>query len=163
VKKMPYKLTSNRKTLPPYRRLFGFVILLCLSTSAQSDDSEEGIIYIDCSITANEVSDPNYVVKDSNSYRLDVKNKEFTYYNKNKNQYIDLCDLSCVITDESIVWKRYSNMYDMEITFNYSINRWTGQFDGSSTQFQSGKLKYELKHSGECQSGVSRLKIKPKF
>lgn len=160
---MSYNLTSNLKSLPPYRRLFGFVILLCLSTSAQSDDSEEGITYIDCSITANEVSDPNYVVKDSNSYRLDVKNKEFTYYNENQNEYIDLCDLSCVITDDSIVWKRYSNMYDMETTFNYSINRWTGQFDGSSTQFQNGKLKYELKHSGECQSGVSRLKIKPKF
>jgi hypothetical protein len=160
---MSYKLTSSLKALPPYRRLFGFVILLYLSTSAQSDDSEDGVIYIDCSVTAHEVSDPSYVFTTNNSYRLDTKKKKFAYYSEKRNEYIDRCDSSCVISDDSIVWKTYSNEENMDSTFNYNINRWTGKFEGSSTQFQSGKLKYQLKHYGECQNGVSLLKSKPKF
>jgi hypothetical protein len=160
---MSHKTIISLKTLSSYRRPLEVFVLLCLSTSAQSEGFKENFIYIDCSITANEVSDPSHTFKTNNSYRLDSKNKKFTYYSETRNDYLELCASSCVITDDAIVWKSHTNVDNMDITFNYNINRWTGKFEGSSTQFQSGKLKYELKHYGECKSGVSKLKTTPKF
>lgn len=160
---MFYKTNSSLGNVKSCRPLLGVVILLCASSSAQSEDLKENLIYIDCSVTANEVSDPSYTFKTNNSYRLDSKNKEFTYYSEERNEYLDQCASSCVINDDSIVWKSYTKLDNMDISFNYNINRWTGKFEGSSTQLQSGKLKYELKHYGECQGGVSKLKTTPKF
>jgi hypothetical protein len=160
---MSHKAIISLKNLSYYGRTLGFFALLILPNSVQSEDFEENFIYIDCSITANEVRAPGHTFKTNNSYRLDSKNKKFTYYSEKRNDYLDQCVSSCVITDDAIVWESYTNVDNMNITYNYNINRWTGNFEGSSTQFQEGKLKYELKHYGECQSGVSRLKTAPKF
>ena len=160
---MLYKPNSYLKTISFYRRILGFYILLCISTSVQSDDSKDNYSYIDCSIKSTELNDKSYENNIYSSYRLDTKNSKITIYYENINEYTDICSSKCIVTDDSFTLKNNFKYKDVDIAFDYAVNRWTGKFEGSSTSFQRGKILYKFYYNGECKSGISKLKIKPKF
>ena len=154
--KQKYKL----KYTSLYRTLFGVIVMLCASSSAQSYDLKGNYSYLNCSITGRSSVD-NYKgsFEDNQSFRLDEKNKELSYYNEMSNKYTNLCDSDCRITDNYIIFKDKTYSY---ISKSYTINRWNGDIKGYSTML-IGKYRSDGTMTGDCQSGVSRLKTKPRF
>lgn len=158
-----YQKNTSIKTLCPYKTVLSFMVFICASSSAQSIDSNSIYSYIDCSITAKKITTGGDDLKYTNSYRLNEKNKTFSFYNEKLNKYTSLCDLFCDIRADSIAWRTSNTEYGTDNTASITINRWNGSFEGRSAQFQNGDLKYEVSYSGVCKGGVSKFRTKPKF
>ena len=72
---MSHKINSSLKNVFRYRSMLGFVILLCASSSAQSDALKENISYLDCSLIMNELLRPvANGIKKNRSYLIDYCN-----------------------------------------------------------------------------------------
>ena len=156
--------TLSQKNVPLNRSVLGFVILLCVSSAANSDDSKDNYSYLDCSLVLNELINKELDVKYQSSYRVDYIKKEVFIYEDRKNSYLNLCASSeCTLTEGLISWGKKEKDNSLEVSEYTGINRWTGKYTGWSTYRFDGKLSYDIRSAGECKSGVSKIRTKPKF
>jgi hypothetical protein len=147
-------------------RALGFVIFVCASSAVQSNDKDTGFDFIDCSFTAKKIGDDVWESKIQKSYRISNDNENFDTYDTELNEYVNVCSQGCTINKDKIQWysQNDKNSYKLDIVSLFSINRWNGEFQGETTTFKlDNYASNKYKYSGECQSGISKLKTKPKF
>ncbi len=155
---------NNQTNILLIRKLFGFFALSCVASSAHSDNSKDTYSYLDCSLVLNEMVNKEKGVEYQSSYRIDYTKNEIFIYEDRKNSYFNLCVSSeCTLTDGLISWRKKEKDNSLEVAEYTGINRWTGKYTGWSTYRFDGKLSYDIRSSGECKSGVSKLRTKPKF
>lgn len=154
--------TLSQKNIPLNRRVLGFVILLCVSSAANSDDSKDNYSYLDCSLVLNELINKELDVKYQSSYRVDYVKKEVFIYEDRKNTYYNLCASSeCTLTEGLISWGKTEKDNSLEVSEYTGINRWTGKYNGWSKYRYDGKLSYDIRLLGNAKVVFPKYGLNP--
>ena len=160
---MSYKINSFLRNVSLYKPMLGIFILLCASSSAQSDNLKEKVSYIDCYYTMYDIlskTDRRYNI----SFFIDYPYEKLSKYSAESNIYIELCGTyKCSFTDNFINFSRELKDKKSTLIENTAINRWTGLYSEQGKSVYDGKVLWDNTVFGGCTGGVSKLKTKPRF
>jgi hypothetical protein len=151
---MLYKAKLYLKQISSYRRILGFSILLCVSTSVYGDVTESDFVYLDCDLVRSEDGKKDKSYSFQIYYRFNLSTNDIEVYQTNYNLYRTQCDISeCSITDSELNIKSNSENYFMTRT----INRQSGSYSEFISKRFPNQKHYITVTMGSCNRGRSKI------
>ena len=132
------------------------------SIPAYADVAGSDFDYLDCSVSLSNIK---FNINDTTemNFLIDKKLNKLKQYSEIENIYLEQCATFCDVGKDEITVAMLRKMNGSDVQIAYIINRWSGALVGKATAKlnQNDELQFDI--TGDCKSGSSKVKSKPKF